>query len=140
MRRIPSLPLRRLITFLERYVKVIVERYKDSPNIFAWELMNEARCLSDTLPAGPNCVPGSNTLNTWYKQQSDFVRSLDPFHMITTGGEGQFYWTNPPIIWSDGVASTDYNFNGQAGEDFQKDMFLENIDFGVYVSLAQPYT
>ena len=60
----------------ESYVKTIVERYKNSPNIFAWELMNEARCLSDTLPAGPNCVPGSNTLLKWYEQQSDFVRSL----------------------------------------------------------------
>ena len=49
---------------IERYLKVIVERYKDSPNIFAWELMNEARCLSDTLKAGPDCVPGSNTLLT----------------------------------------------------------------------------
>ena len=60
----------------ELYVKTIVERYKGSPTIFAWELMNEARCLSDTLPAGPSCVPGSNTLRTWYEQQSDFVRSL----------------------------------------------------------------
>ncbi|KAI5115314.1 hypothetical protein M0805_004993, partial [Coniferiporia weirii] len=97
-----------------------------------WELMNEARCLSDTLPAGPDCVPGSGTLNTWYKRQSDFVRSLDPNHMITTGGEGQFFLKNPPVIWSDGVASTDYNFNGQAGEDFGRDLLLPNIDFGVY--------
>lgn len=37
--------------------------------------MNEARCLGD-LPAGPNCVPGTELLTKWYKQQSDFVRSL----------------------------------------------------------------
>lgn len=38
--------------------------------------MNEARCLSDTYPSGPACVPGSETITTWYKEQSDFVRSL----------------------------------------------------------------
>lgn len=59
----------------ERYVKTIVNRYKSSPNIFAWELMNEARCLGD-LPGGLSCVPGSGTLHTWYSQQADFVRSL----------------------------------------------------------------
>lgn len=60
----------------ESYVATIVQRYKDSPAIFAWELMNEARCLSDTRAAGPNCVPGSGTVSGWYQRQSDFVRSL----------------------------------------------------------------
>lgn len=44
--------------------------------MFAWELMNEARCAGDTLPSGPDCVPGSETLTTWYQLQSDYVRSL----------------------------------------------------------------
>lgn len=63
---------------LESYVRTIVERYKDSPNIFAWELMNEARCSSDTFGSGPFCTPasGAETLLQWYQQQSDFVRSL----------------------------------------------------------------
>lgn len=69
-------PTRAHLIFPEAYVKTIVTRYKDSPTIFAWELMNEARCLSDTLPAGPSCVPGSNTLRTWYQEQSNYVRSL----------------------------------------------------------------
>ena len=70
------LPNASLDAFLsERYVQAIVNRYKDSPTIFAWELMNEARCLGD-LPGGPNCVPGTDLLNHWYKQQADFVRSL----------------------------------------------------------------
>ncbi|KAG6845774.1 hypothetical protein H0H87_003828 [Tephrocybe sp. NHM501043] len=110
----------------ERYVKTIVNRYKNSPDIFSWELANEARCLGD-LPAGPGCVPGSNTLHTWYKQQSDFVRSLDPHHLITTGGEGHFYWKTEEV-------ASDYNYNGQAGEDFDADLQLDNIDFGTYVN------
>ncbi|KAH9482260.1 putative mannan endo-1,4-beta-mannosidase A [Psilocybe cubensis] len=79
----------------KRYVTTIVNRYKSSPNIFAWEMMNEARCLGD-LPAGPNCAPGTELLTKWYKQQTDFVRSLS------------------------------------AGEDFDEELFLENVDFGTY--------
>ena len=61
----------------ESYVRTIVERYKDSPNIFAWELMNEARCSGD-LPSGPACTPasGAESLLHWYRIQSDFVRKL----------------------------------------------------------------
>ncbi|KAF8204076.1 glycoside hydrolase [Pholiota molesta] len=104
----------------------------NSPNVFAWEMMNEARCLGD-LPSGPACVPGTELLTKWYKQQSDFIRSLDPFHLITTGGEGHFYWKNKNVgYWSDGVFTSDYNFNGQAGEDFDTELTLPNVDFGAY--------
>ncbi|KAF5377589.1 hypothetical protein D9615_005332 [Tricholomella constricta] len=126
----------RIISSYRRYVKTIVNRYKSSPNIFAWELMNEARCLGD-LPGGPQCVPGSGTLHTWYQQQSDFVRSLDPHHLITTGGEGHFYWKKPVGFWLNGSFVSDYNFNGQAGEDFDADLRLKNIDFGTYHSYPQ---
>ncbi|KAG6897354.1 hypothetical protein C0992_002280 [Termitomyces sp. T32_za158] len=65
----------KVIASFQRYVETIVNRYKNSASIFAWELVNEARCLGD-LPAGPSCVPGSNTIYNWYKQQSNYVRSL----------------------------------------------------------------
>ncbi|PPQ88636.1 hypothetical protein CVT25_010212 [Psilocybe cyanescens] len=119
----------KIIASYQRYVKTIVNRYKSSPNIFAWELMNEARCLGD-LPGGPNCAPGTSLLSHWYKQQSDFVRSLDPFHMITTGGEGHFFSKDKNVgYWFNGTFISDYNFNGQAGEDFDADLQLDNIDF-----------
>ncbi|KAF8642254.1 hypothetical protein AX16_009529 [Volvariella volvacea WC 439] len=122
---------RRIIASYQRYVKTIVDRYKSSPNIFAWELMNEARCLGD-LPSGPNC-PAKGLLHTWYKEQSEFVRKLDPYHMITTGGEGHFYWPDKDVgYWYNGHWVSDYNYNGQAGEDFDGDLALENIDFGTY--------
>ncbi|KAJ7706081.1 glycoside hydrolase [Mycena rosella] len=115
----------------QRYVKTIVNRYKSSPTIFAWEMMNEARCLGD-LPASAACSPGSGTLGRFYKDQSDFVRSLDPHHLITTGGEGHFYWKNP-------LFASDYNFNGQAGEDFDYDLTLPNIDFATYHMYPQTW-
>ncbi|KAF7339387.1 Glycoside hydrolase family 5 protein [Mycena sanguinolenta] len=114
----------RMIASYQRYVKTIVNRYKDSPAIFAWEMMNEARCLGD-LPSSSACSAPLGTIPTWYKEQSDFIRSLDPFHLITTGGEGHFYWQNPAF-------ASDYNFNGQAGEDFDFDLTLPNVDFATY--------
>ncbi|KAK0478423.1 glycoside hydrolase [Armillaria novae-zelandiae] len=117
----------RIIASYQHYVKVIVERYKNSPNIFAWELMNEARCLGD-LPGGPNCIP------------TNFVRSLDPFHMITTGGEGQFNWDKPKHYWYDGSFVSDYNYNGEAGENFDLDLALDNIDFGTYDTPGSNFT
>ncbi|KAJ7492530.1 glycoside hydrolase [Mycena latifolia] len=115
-----------ILASYQRYVKTIVNRYKSSPTIFAWEMMNEARCLGD-LPASAACSAGSGTLTNFYKTQSDFVRSLDPHHLITTGGEGHFYWKNP-------LFASDYNFNGQAGEDFDLELTLPNVDFATYVS------
>ncbi|KZT05949.1 glycoside hydrolase family 5 protein [Laetiporus sulphureus 93-53] len=128
-----------IIASYQSYVEEIVSRYKDSPAIFAWELMNEARCAGDSLPSGPNCVPGSETLTKWYQQQSDYVRSLDPYHMITTGGEGQFYWADPPTYWYDGQLVSDFNFNGEAGEDFEASLSLPNIDFGTYHMYPQTW-
>ncbi|KAJ7619124.1 glycoside hydrolase [Mycena polygramma] len=121
----------KIIASYQRYVKTIVNRYKNSPAIFAWEMMNEARCLGD-LPASPACSPGSGTLGKWYKEQSDFIRSLDPHHLITTGGEGHFFWTDP-------LFASDYNFNGQAGEDFDFDLTLPNVDFGTYHMYPQDF-
>ncbi|KAG8830861.1 hypothetical protein FRC20_008269 [Serendipita sp. 405] len=36
------------------------------------------------------------------------------------------------ISWSNGELVSDYNYNGQAGEDFEEDLTLPNIDFGTY--------
>ncbi|KAF8990678.1 glycoside hydrolase superfamily [Cyathus striatus] len=124
----------KIVASYQRYVKTIVNRYKNSPNIFAWELMNEARCLGD-LPAGPACVPGTELVSKWYKQQSDLlIASSDPHHLITTGGEGHFFIKNKTVgFWFNGTFVSDYNFNGQAGEDFQLELAtLDNIDFGTY--------
>ncbi|KAF8922466.1 glycoside hydrolase [Mucidula mucida] len=113
-----------IISSYQQYVKVLVKRYKDSPTVFAWELMNEARCLGD-LPGSSACGMDTGLITKWYKQQSDYVRSLDPYHLITTGGEGQFNWDN-------GTLASDYNYNGQAGEDFDCELRLDNVDFATY--------
>jgi len=62
------------LAYPEEYVKVLVERYKDSPTIFAWELMNEARCTGD-LRSSAAC-PGTSLLSDWYEEQAAFVKDM----------------------------------------------------------------
>lgn len=104
------------------YVKAIVERYADSPAIMAWELGNEPRCGADgvrNLPRSQNCTP--DMITEWIDEFSTYVKSLDANHLVTWGGEGGFNRVN-----DDGF------YNGFDGGDFDKELTLTNIDFGVF--------
>jgi len=57
------------------------ELYKNDPAIFSWELMNEPRS-SSTGTAGK--------VTEWIDEMSSFIRTLDKYHMITSGHEGHF--------------------------------------------------
>lgn len=108
----------------KRYVKEMVTRYKDSPTIFAWELGNEPRCGADgtrNLPRSDNCSP--ETLSAWTDEMSTYIKSLDPHHLVTWGGEGEF-----------NIESDDWAYNGADGGDFDHEISLPNIDFGVFHS------
>ncbi|RYP46638.1 hypothetical protein DL768_007183 [Monosporascus sp. mg162] len=109
----------------KRYVKAVVTRYKDSPTIFAWELGNEPRCGADgtrNLPRSEDCTP--ELLSSWVDEMSTYVKSLDPHHLVTWGGEGGF---NRP-------ESDDGFYNGHDGGDFDHELGLQNIDFGTFHS------
>jgi mannan endo-1,4-beta-mannosidase len=93
--------------------------------------MNEARCSGD-LCSSSSCTGLSGTLHTWYKSQAAFVKSLDPHHMVTSGGEGQFAITDPTADCLSTLCINDYSFNGGAGEDFAGDLDIEDLDFAVY--------
>lgn len=100
----------------------VVTRYRDSPTIFAWELANEPRCGADgvrNLPVSGNCTV--DTLTAWVDEMSTFVKSLDPNHLVTWGGEGGF-----------NRESDDWAYNGSDGGDFDANLALPNIDFGVF--------
>lgn len=106
----------------KEYIKQFVIRYKDSPTIMAWELANEPRCGADgvrNLPVSDNCT--TDTLTTWIDEMSTFVKSLDPDHLVTWGGEGGF-----------NGESDDWAYNGSDGGDFDANLALPNIDFGVF--------
>ncbi|KAH1207225.1 Mannan endo-1,4-beta-mannosidase 6 [Glycine max] len=60
--------------------------YKEDPTIFAWELMNEPRCTSDS---------SGDVLQDWIKEMAFYVKSIDPKHLVEIGLEG-FYGPSTP--------------------------------------------
>lgn len=57
--------------------------YRDDPNIFGWELMNEAQAVTSRW----------SERRAWIAEMSAYLKSLDPNHMITPGDWG--YRTAP---------------------------------------------
>src|SRR4030095_11401545 len=52
--------------------------YRDDPTIFGWELMNEAQAVTGRWAER----------RAWISEMSDYLRSLDPNHIITPGDWG----------------------------------------------------
>lgn len=100
-------------TASKNYIKFIVERYKKSSAIFAWELCNEPRCRG--------CPP--STIYNWASDISAYIKSLDPRHMVTLGDEGWFY---PP----EGDGS--YAYSGYEGVDFVRNLGIETLDYSTF--------
>ncbi|KXX78131.1 putative mannan endo-1,4-beta-mannosidase C [Madurella mycetomatis] len=115
----------RIKNAFKRYVKELVTKYKDSPAIFGWELANEPRCGADrtrNLPRSTKCNPA--VLGAWVKEMSEYIKSIDPHHLVTWGGEGEFNL---------GEESPD-RYAGGNGGDFDYEIALDTIDFGVFHS------
>lgn len=103
----------------------MVTRYKNSPAIMAWELGNEPRCGADGVRNLPRSPAGcdSDLLSSWIDEMSTYIKSLDANHLVTWGGEGEF-----------NIESGDWAYSGADGGDFDHELALENIDFGVFHS------
>ncbi|XP_057864613.1 mannan endo-1,4-beta-mannosidase 2 [Cryptomeria japonica] len=90
-------------------------QYRDEPAIFAWELMNEPRCLSDV---------SGQTLQAWITEMAQFLKSIDGNHLLTVGHEGFYGPTTPekfevnPGDWAQAL-----------GVDFMHNSAIEAIDF-----------
>ncbi|KAL3469338.1 glycoside hydrolase superfamily [Aspergillus californicus] len=115
----------------KRYVKEMVTRYRDSSAIMAWELANEPRCGADgvrNLPRSEDgCTP--ELLTSWIDEMSTYIKKLDRNHLVTWGGEGGFNYD-----------SDDWAYNGSDGGDFEEELRLKNIDFGVFHSYPDWWT
>lgn len=102
-------------TLLTRVNTINGRTYLDDPTIMAIDLFNEPRC--------ENCSDA--IIADWYAEMADYVRSIDPNHMITTGEEGLYGCCknpgNPGVQWSEWAA--------EVGQDFVKDHESENITF-----------
>ncbi|KAK3670156.1 hypothetical protein LTR78_010003 [Recurvomyces mirabilis] len=97
------------------YIKLLVNRYKCSSAIFAWELGNEPRCHG---------CPTSVIYN-WATGVSEYIKSLDSKHMVTLGDEG---WFAPP----DNIGDGSYAYSGAEGVDFSLNLGIKTLDYGTF--------
>jgi mannan endo-1,4-beta-mannosidase len=102
-------------TVLNRENTLNGRTYSEDPTIMAWDLLNEPRCVG--------CKPG--TVANWYSEMADYVKSIDPNHLVTTGEEGLYADGanpgNPGSEWGPWAA--------EEGQDFLADHASDSIDF-----------
>jgi len=71
--------------YREHLQKIVTRRnsvtgvlYRDDPNIFGYELINEAQCVTGLW----------GERRSWFKEMSDYLKLLDPDHLIAPGDWG----------------------------------------------------
>ncbi|XP_057527626.1 mannan endo-1,4-beta-mannosidase 2-like [Amaranthus tricolor] len=109
-------------TYFKNYVKTMLTRkntitgieYRDDPVIFAWELINEPRCMTD---------PSGDTLQDWIKEMSEFVKAIDEKHLVTVGLEGFYGLKNAKS------ALNPSEWEATIGTDFIRNNDIPTIDF-----------
>ena len=74
------------IEYEKRRIKFIVERYKNSSALFAWEPINELDGIARFF-----FIWKDKALN-WFKMMRDYIRSLDEKHLITESLTGDNFW------------------------------------------------
>ena len=81
----------KIVNAYKNYIKVFINRYKNSPAIMAWQLANEPRCGGDkarNLPRSADC--DHKRIIAWVKDISAYIKKLDPCHLVSIGSEGAF--------------------------------------------------
>ena len=96
------------------------EKLMDSEAVFSWELSNEPRCTVDEF-----CK--DDILYNWAKETSAYVKSIDPYHMVSVGDEG-FYNLGYQEAAKQDLPYAAYS--GYYGVDFNKLMTIDTVDFG----------
>jgi len=79
--------------YFRKYVKHLIlrtntvnhRRYVEDPTIMSWQLANEPR-----PGAGKPARANFPVFLKWIKETSDFIRSMDANHLISTGNEGMY--------------------------------------------------
>jgi len=89
--------------------------YREDPTVFAWELANEPECMSD---------PSGDALHDWIVEMSEYIKSIDSLHMVTTGSEGFYSLTGP--------AHNPSGWMGTKGVDFIRNHQPEMVDFACF--------
>lgn len=71
-----------IINFFQNYTQQVVSRFVDNPFVFGWELANDPRCGS-TVANSDTCT--TTTITKWHATVSEFIRSIDPNHLVASG-------------------------------------------------------
>jgi mannan endo-1,4-beta-mannosidase len=98
-------------TILNRWNTFTDVQYKNDPAIMVWELANEPRAKSD---------PSGDTLETWFRDLSQFVKSIDGNHLVSTGMEG---------FWGDGEG---WKYDGSQGTYYVRHHEIDTIDIATF--------
>lgn len=109
--------------YYKDYVKTIITRkntysgvrYYDEPAIFAWELMNEPRCASNS---------SAPFLQKWISEMASYIKTLDQKHLVTVGLEGFYSYER-----TEKLGINPGNWASSLGSDFIKNSADKNIDF-----------
>ncbi len=93
------------------------------PTIFAWNLMNE-----------PRCTGCGWALQEWIAEMSQYMKAIDPHHMVTIGEEGFYSQTCDRVFLNPGagkrrtgIASSPWAL--MEGQDFVANHAGANVDF-----------
>ncbi|KAF6844344.1 fungal cellulose binding domain-containing protein [Colletotrichum musicola] len=98
-------------TQYRKYIDAVVSRYKSSSAILAWELANEPRCQGCS----------TNVIYNWAKSTSEYVKSLDPNHLVTLGDEGMGL-----------PGDTSYPYGYSEGTDWVGLLNITTLDFATF--------
>ncbi|XP_057435418.1 LOW QUALITY PROTEIN: mannan endo-1,4-beta-mannosidase 6 [Lotus japonicus] len=112
-----------LRNYYKAHVKTVLNRvntftnmtYTEDPRIFAWELMNEPRCSSDST---------GDKLQDWIQEMAFHAKKIDPKHMVEVGLEG-FYGPSTPQR----VQFNPNTYAQQVGTDFIRNHQVLGVDF-----------
>ncbi|MAO64133.1 MAG: hypothetical protein CL666_03970 [Balneola sp.] len=103
---------------LNRVNTVTGVAYKDEPAIVAWQIMNEGR----------NPGASATILRDWYQEIAQYIKSIDPNHLVSTGEEG--FDEGTPSVYSVGEYSNTYTLRADVGSSYVMNTSIPEIDFG----------
>lgn len=69
------------VELFQEHVRRVVERYKDSPAVFSWQICNEPRPFTEDPQKIDDFV-------AYVQGTARLIKSIDPRHMVSTGNEG----------------------------------------------------
>ena len=71
----------RAVEHFQEHVRRVVERYKDSPAVFSWQICNEPRPFTRDAAKIEDFI-------AYIHGTAKLIKSIDPRHMVSTGNEG----------------------------------------------------